>query len=51
MNMKFTTPEIEFEVIESLDVIATSPEDEEQGTTVSPIDPSLKNDPYLDDKF
>ena len=48
--MKFTTPEIEFEMIETLDVIATSPE-EEQGTTVSPIDPSLKNDPYLDDKF
>ena len=48
--MKFTIPEIEFELIETLDVIATS-EEIEEGTTVSPIDPSLKNDPYLDDKF
>ena len=48
--MKFTIPEIEMELIETLDVIATS-EEIEEGTTVSPIDPSLKNDPYLDDKF
>ena len=46
--MKFTTPEIQIELLETLDVIATSPE---EGTTVSPIEPSIKNDPYENDKW
>ena len=48
--MKFKFPELESEKLAVLDVIATSPE-EEQGTTVSPIDPSIKNDPYENDKW
>ena len=46
--MKFTTPELEMELLSSVDVIATSPE---EGTTVSPIEPSIKNDPYENDKW
>ena len=46
--MKFTTPELEMELLETLDVIASSPEEE---TTVSPIEPSIKNDPYENDKW
>ena len=46
--MKFTTPELEMELLETLDVIATSFEEE---TTVSPIEPSIKNDPYENDKW
>ena len=46
--MKFTTPEIEIEKFQTVDVIATSPEEE---TTVSPIEPSIKNDPYENDKW
>ena len=48
MNMKFTTPELEMERLSSVDVIATSPEEE---TTVSPIEPSKSNDPYENDKW
>ncbi len=46
--MKFTAPEIEMELIETIDVIASSPE---EGTTVSPIEPSKSNDPYQNDKW
>ncbi len=46
--MKFTTPEIQIELLETFDVIATSLEEE---TTVSPIEPSIKNDPYENDKW
>ena len=46
--MKFTTPELEMELLETLDVIASSFEEE---TTVSPIEPSIKNDPYENDKW
>ena len=46
--MKFTTPEIQIELLETLDVIASSFEEE---TTVSPIEPSIKNDPYKNDKW
>ena len=46
--MKFTTPELEIELLETLDVIASSFEEE---TTVSPIEPSIKNDPYENDKW
>ena len=46
--MKFTTPEIQIELLETLDVIASSLEEE---TTVSPIEPSIKNDPYENDKW
>ena len=46
--MKFTTPEIQIELLETLDVIASS---FEEGTTVSPIEPSIKNDPYENDKW
>ena len=46
--MKFTTPEIEIEMLETVDVIATSFEEE---TTVNPIEPSIKNDPYENDKW
>ena len=46
--MKFTTPEINFELLESVDVIASSLE---EGTTVSPIEPSKSNDPYENDKW
>lgn len=46
--MKFTTPEIEMALIETIDVIASSPE---EGTTVSPIEPATKNDPYQNDKW
>ena len=46
--MKFETVKIEFEKYESLDIIASSLEEE---TTVSPIEPSIKNDPYENDKW
>ena len=46
--MKFTTPEIQIELLETIDVIASSLEEE---TTVSPIEPSIKNDPYENDKW
>ncbi len=46
--MKFETVKIEFEKYETLDIIATSFEEE---TTVSPIEPSIKNDPYENDKW
>ncbi len=46
--MKFTTPEIQIELLETIDVIASSFEEE---TTVSPINPSIKNDPYENDKW
>ena len=46
--MKFTTPEISFELLESVDVIASSLEEE---TTVSPIEPSKSIDPYENDKW
>ena len=46
--MKFTTPEIQIDLLETLDVIASSFEEE---TTVSPIEPSIKNDPYENDKW
>ena len=46
--MKFETVKIEFEKYESLDIIASSLEEE---TTVSPIDPSKSNDPYENDKW
>ena len=46
--MKFETVKIEFEKHESLDIIATS---FEEGTTVNPIDPTIKNDPYENDKW
>ena len=46
--MKFTTPEIQIELLETLDVIASSFEEE---TTVSPIEPSIKNDPYENDEW
>ena len=46
--MKFTTPEIQIEFLESVDVIASSFEEE---TTVSPIETSIKNDPYENDKW
>ncbi len=47
--MKYRNPELEMEQLEAIDVIATSPEQEE--TTVSPIEPSIKNDPYENDKW
>ncbi len=47
--MKYRNPELEMEQLETIDVIATSPEQEE--TTVSPIEPSIKNDPYENDKW
>ena len=46
--MKFTTPEIQIELLETIDVIASSFEEE---TTVSPIEPSKSNDPYENDKW
>ena len=46
--MKFETVKIEFEKYESLDIIASSLEEE---TTVSPIEPSKSNDPYENDKW
>ena len=46
--MKFETVKIEFEKIKTFDVIATSFEEE---TTVSHIEPSIKNDPYENDKW
>ncbi len=46
--MKYRNPEVEMEQLEAIDVIATSPEEE---TTVSPIEPSVKNDPYENDKW
>ena len=46
--MKFESVKIEFEKYESLDIIASSPE---EGTTVSPIEPSKSNDPYENDKW
>ena len=46
--MKFETVKIELEKYESLDIIASSLEEE---TTVSPIEPSIKNDPYENDKW
>lgn len=46
--MKYRNPEVEMEQLEAIDVIATSPEEE---TTVSPIEPSFKNDPYENDKW
>lgn len=46
--MKFEKIEIKLEVFASRDVIATSLE---EGTTVSPIEPSIKNDPYENDKW
>ena len=46
--MKFEKIKIEFEKYESLDIIASSLEEE---TTVSPIDPSKSNDPYENDKW
>ncbi len=46
--MKFETVKIEYEKYESLDIIASSFEEE---TTVSPIEPSKSNDPYENDKW
>ena len=46
--MKFEKLVVEFEKYESLDIIASSLEEE---TTVSPIEPSIKNDPYENDKW
>ncbi len=46
---EFTTPGIETEKFQTGDEIATTPEQEE--TTVSPMEPSIKNDPYENDKW
>lgn len=48
--MKFEKIEITFEKYQSLDIIATSPE-EEVPTTGNPIDPTIQNDPYENDKW
>ena len=46
--MKFEKISLEFEKYESLDIIAAS---FEEGTTVNPIDPTIKYDPYENDKW
>ena len=46
--MKFEKILIKLEKYESLDIIATS---FEEGTTVSPVDPTINNDPYENDKW
>ena len=46
--MKFETVKIEFEKYQSLDIIATS---FEEGTTATPVDPTINNDPYENDKW
>ena len=46
--MKFERIEVEIEKYESLDIIATS---FEEGTTDSPVDPTINNDPYENDKW
>ena len=47
--MKFETVKIEFEKYESLDIIASSPTQEE--TTGAPTQPVTKYDPYEEDKW
>ena len=42
------TEALEIEKYESLDIIASS---FEEGTTVSPVDPTINNDPYENDKW
>ena len=46
--MKFEKIELTLEKYESLDIIATSPEEE---PTVAPTEPTTKYDPYADDKW
>ena len=45
--MKFEKIELELTRYESLDIIATSPEE----PTVAPTEPTTKYDPYADDKW
>ena len=47
--MKFETIKIELEKYESLDIIASSPSEEE--TTQTPTQPTTKYDPYEEDKW
>ena len=47
--MKFTNPEITLELLNSLDVIATSPE--EPTNPDNPEMPTIDNDPYESDKW
>ena len=47
--MKFETLEIKFERYETLDIIATSLEEEDP--TVAPTEPTTKYDPYENDKW
>ncbi len=47
--MKFEKIEITFEKYESLDIIATSFEEEDP--TVAPTQPTTKYDPYENDKW
>ncbi len=46
--MDFEKIIIQFQSFEPIDVIATS---QEEGTTVSPVEPTIKNDPYENDKW
>jgi len=47
--MKFETLKIEFEKYESLDIIASSLDNDEP--TVAPTEPTTKYDPYENDKW
>ncbi len=47
--MKFVKISLEFEKYESLDIIASSPEDTTDPTT--PVEPTTKYDPYENDKW
>ena len=47
--MKFTNPEITLELLKSMDVIATSPE--EPTNPDNPEMPTIDNDPYESDKW
>ena len=47
--MKFEKQVLELEKYESLDVIASSPSEEE--TTQTPTQPTTKYDPYEEDKW
>ena len=49
--MKFEKIEIEFEKFLSVDVIASSSDEGEIPTTGNPIDPTINNDPYENDKW
>ena len=49
--MKFEKITVEFEKYESLDIIATSLEEDVTNPTEKPVEPTTKYDPYENDKW